>query len=60
MILVVCVNLSYNFENWNVWFGEYKRIVFEGYEEIIKIENILISLLGYILLLKMECVVVFY
>jgi len=55
-----CVNSSHNPENWNARLGEHNRTVLEGYEETIKIDNILTSPLGHITLMKMKRVAVLH
>jgi len=54
------VNSSHNPENWNARLGEHNRTVLEGYEETIKIDNILTSPLGHITLMKMKRVAVLH
>ena len=54
------MNSSHNPENWNARLGEHNRTVLEGYEETIKIENILTSPLGHITLIKMKRVAVLH
>lgn len=60
IILVVCVNKSEIFVYWLVCFGEYRRMLFEGYEEIIKVNDVVVDFEGYVVLLKMERVGVLY
>ena len=54
MTSAACANSSHNPENWYARLGEHNRTALEGYEETIKIENILTSPLRHITLLKMK------
>lgn len=56
----VCVNASGKAEDWTARLGEHDRAVLEGYEETIKVEDIIVSLSRHIALIKIERVAVFH
>ena len=49
-----CVNARGKPENWTARVGEHDRTVLEGYEEIIGVKNIVVSLKRHIALMKLE------
>lgn len=54
MTSAACVNSSHKPENWTARLGEHDRTVLEGYEETIKVEEILTSPKHHITLIRIE------
>ena len=55
-----CVNASAKPEDWAVRLGEHNRTVLQGYEETVKIKEIVVSPKRHIALLKMERIAVLH